>query len=145
MVELYDMSKYIWTEKYSVGVAEIDKQHQHFFEIANDVMEIAEKKDVPLGGLLFKVTNLSNYAVYHLLTEENIFARYHYPDSMEHIAAHDAYREKMKGFVVDVEKAGVDTQNLALKIAEFAGDWLMNHILVMDKKYEAFMRGNGIK
>lgn len=139
------MSKYIWTEKYSVGVAEIDKQHQHFFEIANDVMEIAEKKDVPLGELLFKVTNLSNYAVYHLLTEENIFARYNYPDAAEHIAAHNAYRGKMKQFISEVEREGADTKALAIKIAEFAGDWLMNHILVMDQKYASFMREAGIK
>lgn len=36
------MQKYIWTEKYSVGVSEIDEQHQHFFAIANEIIEIAE-------------------------------------------------------------------------------------------------------
>lgn len=139
------MPKYIWTEKYTVGVKEIDQQHQHFFEIANDIIEIAEREDVPVSELLFKITNLTNYAVYHLLTEENIFKRYIYPDAPAHISAHNAYREKMKEFVAEVEKEGIDTKKLAIDIAQFAGDWLSNHIIVMDQKYTGFMRENGIK
>ena len=139
------MPKYIWTEKYSVGVKEIDKQHQHFFEIANEIIALAGQEDIATSELLFKITNLSNYAVYHLLTEENIFKRYNYPEAEAHISAHNAYREKMKGFIAEAEKDGADAKNLALQMAEFAGDWLMNHILAMDKKYEEFMREAGIK
>lgn len=139
------MERFKWEEKYSVGVKEIDKQHQRFFEIANDIIEIAEKKDMPLSELLFKITNLSNYAVYHLLTEESIFKRYNYPDAMEHIGAHNAYREKMKEIVSAVETNGVETKALSKEMAEFAGNWLMDHIMAMDKKYVSFMREAGIK
>lgn len=138
------MQKYIWTEKYSVGVKEIDEQHQHFFEMANEIIDVAEKTDVSVSELLFKITNLCNYAVYHLLTEENIFNRYHYPEAQEHVNAHNSYREKMKEFMAEVEKEGSDTKKLALEIAQFAGDWLMNHILGMDQKYSGFMHEKGI-
>lgn len=138
------MQKYIWTEQYSVGVKEIDEQHQHFFEMANEVVDVAKKTGVSVNELLFKITNLRNYAVYHLLTEENIFNRYHYPEAQEHINTHNIYREKMKEFIAKVEKEGADTKELALKIAQFAGDWLSQHILVMDQKYANFMHEKGI-
>lgn len=139
------MPKFTWTKEYSVGVEEIDEQHQHFFALANEIIALSEQADVQIRELLFKVTNLSSYAVYHLLTEENLFKRYNYPDATAHISAHNAYREKMKQFVAQAEKEGTDTKKLALEIAEFAGDWLMNHIIVMDKKYVDFMREVGIK
>lgn len=34
---------------------------------------------------------------------------------------------------------------IASEMAVFAGDWLMEHIMVMDKKYEAFMNEAGLK
>ena len=118
---------------------------------------MAGKENVLLHELLFKITNLSNYAVYHLLTEENIFNRYNYKDAEMHIAAHNAYREKMKQFMSEVDKVngearegdlgqkeGADTKNLALQMAEFAGDWLMGHILAIDQKYTKFMHEMGI-
>ena len=139
------MPKFIWTEKNSVGVEEIDKQHQHFFALANEIIALSEQADVQLRGLLFKVTNLSSYAVYHLLTEEKIFKKYDYPDAKEHITAHDVYREKMKKLVDAVEKESPDTKALSNEMAAFAGDWLTNHIMAMDKKYVDFMHKNGIK
>ena len=138
------MQKYIWTEQYSVGVKEIDEQHQHFFAIANDILEIAGQENIEIRELLFKITNLNNYVVYHLLTEENIFQRYNYPDARIHVRAHNDYREKMRQFMSEAEKEGANTKDLALKIAQFSGDWLMNHILVVDHKYIAFMHEAGI-
>ena len=138
------MQKYIWTEQYSVGVKEIDEQHQHFFAIANDIIEIAGQENIEIRELLFKITNLNNYVVYHLLTEENIFQRYNYPDARIHVRAHNDYREKMRQFMSEAEKEGANTKDLALKIAQFSGDWLMNHILVVDHKYIAFMHEAGI-
>ena len=152
------MQKYIWTEQYSVGVKEIDEQHQHFFAIANDIIEIAGQENIEIRELLFKITNLNNYVVYHLLTEENIFQRYNYPDARIHVRAHNDYREKMRQFMSEADKVngearegdlgqkeGANTKDLALKIAQFSGDWLTNHILVMDHKYIAFMHEAGIK
>lgn len=52
------MQKYIWTEKYSVGVIEINEQHQHFFAIANEIIDMAEAPEIPIRELLFKITNL---------------------------------------------------------------------------------------
>ena len=139
------MQEYLWEEKYSVGVKEIDQQHQRFFEIANNIIGLAGKEKVMARDLLFKITNLTNYAVYHLLTEENIFKRYNYPAAEGHIAAHNLYREEMKKFVAEAEADQAEVKVLAVKIAGFAGAWLAGHIMMLDKKYQSFMRENGVK
>ena len=139
------MQEYIWTEKYGVGVKEIDQQHQHYFEIVSEIIKMTGQENVSLKDLLVKISDLNNYAIYHFTTEENIFKHYAYPDAKEHIAVHDAYEEKMDEFIVEAEKEGADIKRIVIEIAEFAGSWLMNHIMLMDQKYIKFMHSNGIK
>lgn len=46
--------------------------------------------------------------------------------------------------MAEAETEGTNTKGLGLQIARFAGDWLSQHILVMDKKYAGFMHEQGI-
>lgn len=139
------MQKYIWEEKYSVGVKEIDKQHQHFLEIVHEIIDLTGQENILLKNLSDKIADLNNYAIYHFTTEENFFKHYAYSDAAEHVAVHDAYKERIDGFMTETEKAEIDTKKMALEIAEFAGSWLTNHIMAMDQKYTEFMHNNGIK
>lgn len=50
----------------------------------------------------------------------------------------------MRQFMTEAEKEGADTKVLGLQIAQYAGDWLSQHILVMDQKYAGFMHEKGI-
>jgi hemerythrin len=138
------MEKYFWKGKYSVGVKEIDEQHKHYFKLANDITEIAANKEVSADELLFKLTNLNGYASYHLATEENIFTRYKYPMTDEHIGAHNVFREKMKLYLHSIDIVWPKVNKLAVTIAEFAGDWLNQHILNMDQKYKHFVHEAGL-
>lgn len=139
------MQKYIWTEKYSVGVAEIDKQHEHYFDIASGLVKLTGEESVPREKLMDKINELCDYARYHFSTEEKIFGQYAYPDAEPHIGAHEAYWEKMDQFLLQAKTAGGDTKKTAFEIAEFAGSWLVNHIMEMDQKYAAFLHSQGLK
>ncbi|MFH0804124.1 MAG: bacteriohemerythrin [Candidatus Zambryskibacteria bacterium] len=139
------MEKYTWIEKYSVGVKEIDRQHQHFLDIVDEVIKMTGGKPISVEDLLAKITDLNDYAIYHFETEEKIFKDYDYSDAKEHIEAHEAYREQMDQFWIQAKKEGADTKKVAFQIAEFAGSWLINHIMIMDQKYTDFMHDNGIK
>ncbi len=139
------MEKYKWIEKYSVGVKALDEQHQHFFEMANEIIKMTGKENVPREDLLVKITDLNDYAIYHFTTEENFFKHYVYPDAKAHIEAHRIYEEKMDKFIAEAEKEGSDTKKMTIEIAEFAGSWLMNHIMDIDQKYIEFMHEKGIK
>lgn len=139
------MQKYIWTEKYGVGVKEIDKQHQHYFDMANEIIKLTGQDEVSAEELMSKVKELSDYARYHFSTEENIFRKYSYLDMKEHLEVHEAYWEKMDQFILEAKTAGENAKKVALEVAEFAGSWLINHIMEMDQKYIIFMHQNGLK
>lgn len=139
------MQEYAWEEKYSVGVKEIDMQHQHFLEIVHEIIDLTEQKNILLKNISDKIADLNNYAIYHFTTEENFFKHFAYSDAEEHIAAHDSYRERIDKFMVETKKVEVNTKKIALEMAEFAGSWLTNHIMAMDQKYTNFMQKNGIK
>lgn len=139
------MPKYEWIKKYSVGVKEIDKQHEHYFDITNDIIKLTGQDNVSADDLLSKIDELYDYARYHFTTEENIFKKYGYPEAKEHMDAHEVYWEKIDQFVLKMKTGGVDIKEITLEVAEFAGSWLVNHIMEVDLKYISFMRENGIE
>lgn len=138
------MEKFIWTPEYSVWVESIDEQHRHFFGIANRILEIAEKDILNHSEVLAAIEELGNYAFYHLSTEEIYFDEFHYDGAVEHVAAHNDFREKTQS-IIDNARAGGDLKKIAQEAASYAGQWLLNHILVMDKKYSQFFQEHGIK
>ncbi len=129
-----------WSEKYSVGIKEIDKQHQKLVELINnlhDGMKAGKGKEV-LGGVL---NELANYTAFHFGTEENLFEKFGYPEANTHKRQHS-------DLVADVlkYKGSYDSGKsvLTMDIMNFLKDWLINHIAGSDKKYSAFLNSKGI-
>ena len=68
-----EINKFVWDDSFSVEVAEMDEQHKHFFSIVNEIYDLILGGDVQREKLIFHVTDLGNYAAYHLSTEEALF------------------------------------------------------------------------
>ena len=138
-------NKFVWTEEYSVKNKMIDEQHQTFFAITNELIAVAENAAAGKGAVLDEATKLGDYAFYHLGTEEEMFKQYDYPEAAEHIAAHNAFREKAKELIDGIRGGDPsDVRKLAEDAAEFSGKWLMNHIRVMDQRYSDFFTEKGL-
>lgn len=137
------MEKFEWLQKYSVGIEGIDEQHQRYFELANEIIKMTGQDDIPAADILAKIDELNNYAIYHFATEEKLFKEYAYPEVEEHLEQHRAYEERMDEFMNKVRKES-GSKDLMLEIAEFAGSWLMNHIMDLDQKYAIFFREKGV-
>ncbi len=138
-------NKFVWTNEYSVNVAEIDEQHKEFINIINSLLELEERESFTDEEALMKVSKLGDYAFYHLATEEDLFVKTGYKDAPEHVSVHDMFREKAKDFGDWIRDKNVDKKEVLKEIAEFTGDWLMKHILIMDKKYTEFFNEKGVK
>lgn len=137
--------KFVWTEKYSVNVKSIDEQHQHFIDIINDLNDLKNKKDLTKEDALIKVIQLGDYAFYHLDTEEELFKKTGYKDAPLHIEAHNQFRAKSKELILQVRESNEDIKKIIENCALFAGNWLLDHILVMDKEYSNWFNEHGIK
>jgi len=139
------MDKFIWTDEYSVGIKSIDEQHRHFFEIVNSIIDLAGKEDISKDDLLASLGELGDYALYHFGNEEGYFDKFGYEEAPQHIAEHNQYREKIKEYFNKVQGGGADVKELAGEISSYPGGWLVNHILLVDKKYTKFLKDHGVE
>jgi len=129
-----------WTDLYSVGVGEIDEEHKHFFEIINMLYDAFIEKDQE-EKIVEIVNELTNYTETHFKTEESFFAKFNYSDSADHISEHRYFIKQIEIFRSEVR---VNPKALTPKIMFYLKDWLSNHILVSDKKYESCFHQNGL-
>lgn len=128
-----------------MGVETLDEQHQHFFELANAVYDLLEKQNLDRAKLETAVSEMANYAMYHLSAEEELFEQFNYPKAAEHVQMHDVYRIEVKQLFAQTRV--VDESGLAevtRRVVDFSTEWLRSHILKVDKEYSVFFKEKGI-
>lgn len=139
-----EINKFVWDDSFSVEVKEMDEQHKHFFSIVNEIYDLILSGDVQKEKLMFNITNLGNYAVYHLSTEEALFNEFDFEWKNAHIAAHNLFRDKVTKYMGALDDPNTDMTKLSLEVADFCKTWLSEHIKVMDKGYIACFHQHGI-
>jgi hemerythrin len=137
--------KFSWDNSYSVDIALIDEQHRRFFEVANQAYAAAESGTTNRKELLALLLELNDYALFHLSTEENYFKQFFFVDAPLHVTMHDIYRARMNDFLLRARSESEDTQTLVREAADFAGNWLESHIMVMDKAYTQTFKEHGLR
>jgi len=135
------MSLFSWTPKMSVGIAEIDKEHQGLFGIMNRLHE-AMLSGQGKEALRQVLIELGQYTKDHFGREEALLRSHGYPFLADHLKLHEAFRKKITE--IDAQaKAG--TVALSVSTLEFLRDWLSQHILGIDMKYKDFLTSKGVK
>jgi len=127
-----------WNSKFSVGYKIFDEQHIQLIEILNKVESLIKDKSIH-NDLLYDRLNvlfseLVDYTVYHFETEEKVFDQKNYALADEHKEQHEIFVEKVKEELSSF-RLGQDERKVALEIYNMLLDWLMNHIVGVDKKY----------
>jgi methyl-accepting chemotaxis protein len=128
-----------WNSRMSINVRQFDEQHMKLVEMIqqlNGAMKNGEGK-AAVGEIL---TGLVQYAETHLKQEEEFLTRNGYPDFTAHKQIHDNLRTKLGEMVADFEGG----RAVPSAIMMFLSDWLVNHIMGVDKKYGVYMNGKGI-
>lgn len=134
------MAFFVWDNKYSVGVREIDNQHKILVDMLNELYEAMQsgKGNEILTGIILK---LINYTKTHFATEERYFEKFSYPDTLSHKKEHEKFTEKVLAFKNDFNAGRV---SLSVSITSFLKDWLVSHIQGIDKKYGPFFNSKGL-
>ena len=133
-----DLKLMIWTDEMSVGVDVIDADHQRLFVLLNRLGYSIRERST--GDVMGKVlSELSDYTDYHFAREEIFMEVCGYPEIEIHKRVHVRLREQVAKFLRTFQRdpAAVDVRQLR----EFLHEWLIDHIMVMDKKYEVSMAG----
>ena len=83
-----------WKHDYDLGIEDIDFQHQFFFFFINRISdELAVTNDPKYRNAL--INELSAYARFHFISEENMMYRAGYPGLEEHRKLHCELIEKL--------------------------------------------------
>jgi hemerythrin len=128
-----------WRDDFSVGLAEVDEQHQWLFDATNRLHNEMNKpihSRAVIGEIL---EGLMNYTVNHFIMEEELFERYAYPQAQAHKALHDKFTASIMSMLTSFEN-GAPIENELLEILK---DWLVEHIMKTDTAYVLFLKEKG--
>lgn len=136
----------VWTKDYSIGIEEMDKQHQRLLVLINRVEIISQmdyKRDDFKSKSLEVIQDVLNYTIIHFSSEEVLLRMFDYPEYDKHKITHD----KFVAFVIQKQKQSEEfflnnrksEMNLELEeLYKFLKKWLLGHILKTDKEYTQF-------
>jgi hemerythrin-like metal-binding protein len=135
--ELDCMERFSWTDELVTGSALIDGDHRRLVSLVDALFQAMAKeraRDVMSKAL----SDLVAYTKEHFGREEAEMARIRYVASLAHASEH-ARLVKQIVELQAVLDAGGKINNVA--VAEFLDQWLRHHILTMDMKLAAALKG----
>jgi hemerythrin len=130
-----------WGPKFQLGVKMIDNQHKKWIEFINKFYSaLIKKKDIKeLNETLRK---LSNYTEYHFSFEEKYMKEFNYENFDEHHKEHDLFVKQLNQFFNDYVEGKIGTIH---RIILYLKKWVVQHVLVTDKKYVDLFKKHGLR
>lgn len=128
-----------WQETYSVNIKEFDAHHQELLTLINNLYDnILECKNIiqeqPFIGEA--LTALKDYSDYHFKAEEELMLKYEYPGYELQKEEHEQFKMYVNQLIEQYEKG---TLTLSFPIIDFLKDWLLLHVLKIDKQYGPYL------
>jgi len=137
------MSNIQWGEGLSVGVGLIDEQHRKWIEHLHEV-ESAIKSRRGMQRIVSTLDFLSEYTQYHFSTEEKYMVQTGYPELENHRAKHEELKKTLGNLIEDFREDGI-TEKISEAVGTFLGNWLKDHIRVVDQVFAAFLKEKKIQ
>jgi hemerythrin-like metal-binding protein len=134
------MAHFTWKDSYSVGIAEFDTQHKVIVDIINEIYA-AMSSGTNRFLVIEEMDKLFEYADTHFAKEEKVLTAAGYPKLNLQKEAHQFYIDKIVKLKENISKGDLLT---LLKLVDFLKDWLIDHILGMDKEYTEYLNSKGI-
>jgi len=137
------MTKIQWDESLSIGVELIDEQHKKWIEYIHNVQGAIEAhRGMP--QIASTLDFLISYTQFHFSTEEKSMAETGYSELENHRAEHEKLKGTLDNLIEDFREDGV-TEKLSEAIGTFLGNWLRNHIRVVDQAFAVFLKEKRIQ
>ncbi|MEZ5358396.1 MAG: bacteriohemerythrin [Candidatus Zixiibacteriota bacterium] len=125
------MALYTWSNYMSVGDEKMDAQHKKLFRLVNELFEvIREDKGKQYTGKI--IDELLDYTVTHFRAEEHLLDERNYPKLEEQRESHKIFVDAITNFKHDL---AIGKKTLNMELISFLSDWLVEHIMKMDKEY----------
>lgn len=131
-----------WTNELSVGVNEIDKQHQKLIDLINQLHESKDKEiDKITLNKVFEA--LVAYTKIHFTFEEKMLLEKAYPDLDDHKNTHKIFVDQLNVFMRQFKNN--DDKQVSFSLLAFLKSWISKHIMVNDKEYGNYLKKKSVK
>lgn len=135
------MAFYEWSDRLSVGIGSIDRQHKVLIGYINTLAEGSAKGTLNsiVGTVL---NNLVAYTKSHFIYEEMLFDQFGYAETVEHKRHHASLVARVDDFYTRFKRG---ESIPGIELLEFLKEWLNHHILKDDMGYAPFLAAHGVK
>ena len=135
------MGSFEWKDEYSVGIASIDLQHKRLVNYISDLFDAmqAGQGSKVLGTIL---DGLVSYTRTHFTSEEKLLREHGYTGLDAQLKSHADFVAKIEDMQKQYKSGKI---SMALSVANFLKDWLVKHIMGLDKSYSDFLKSKGVK
>ena len=136
------MSNIAWSDKLSVGIDLIDKQHKSIIEKTAHLEDAIRTGQGP-AEIVRVLDFLVGYMEYHFATEEKNMRAFDYPELPAHLEKHAQFNETLANLSDDFREEGA-TQGLADSLEMLLMNLFVKHIQDTDNKFGVFLRENNL-
>jgi len=128
-----------WRNELSVGVSVIDEDHKKLLGFLNELEYINNSGAASKQGAIESViSDLMDYTEYHFKREEVLMQACGYPGLKTHKQVHEILKAQTQNLVDDYKRDSLSFDSNVF--CAFLRSWWLEHISVMDKDYESWMR-----
>ena len=124
---------YEMKDEYLTGIELIDKEHTHLFELVEAAYQLLKQEFISdkYDQMTSILQELRDYTVKHFSDEEEYMEKIDYPALFIQRAQHKIFVKKLE----EVNEMDLDeNQDEVIEgLLSFLTDWLINHIMKMDK------------
>jgi hemerythrin len=119
-----------WSDKYNIGVREIDEQHQEIFRRLDWLVLAAADEEEEM------LAYVSNFLSEHFRTEEKLMKTIEYDETDKHTFVHLAFEERVVWWRTVLGNNRHEKQIGMLKneFAGFVAGWIIDHLLSVDMR-----------
>ncbi|MDH3349150.1 MAG: bacteriohemerythrin [Desulfobulbaceae bacterium] len=129
-----------WREEYNVNIKEMDEHHRKFFSMANLLHgAILDDKKTTIHQDLMDF--LVDYSAMHFDMEEGLMKKYGYPEFDLHKIKHQRFADEAREIEKKLRNGEME---IDMRIVNFLTDWIINHILIEDRKYTQYLNEKGV-
>jgi hemerythrin-like metal-binding protein len=130
-----------WRDELSVGVAEMDMQHQKLITMINKLIEEQKTLTDP-ATIAEMLTAMTDYAEEHFRAEEYLMSEYGYERKDEQYKQHLEFIQNTQSYY---SAADIGANILSKALLDYLRKWLVDHILKEDMKYKSFFEKKGVQ
>ncbi len=128
-----------WSDKLSVGIPEIDQDHQRLITLLNNFNKSVADR-MPMTEIKKRLQDLIDDAIHHFLHEENLLEEWQYPDVENHAHIHAQISGVLHDIMANLTHMSTDYQwiDAGLKIKKT----LIDHMLIEDMRFVEYYRNS---